>query len=92
MIGNSSMYGEVNKALAIWTGKAMPGWAEKVLEQIRMEQQQLRGQGHFLDGGCCGNAPQIFSGIMLGLDSSIKCFQAFLQSELKSGNLLATRC
>jgi len=24
-------------------GKAMPGWAEKILEQIRMEQQQLRG-------------------------------------------------
>ena len=36
-------------------GKAMPGWAEKVLEQIRMEQQQLRGQWHFLG---CGNAPQ----------------------------------
>ena len=57
------IHAEVNKALAIWTGKAMPGWAEK-----GMEQQQLRGQWHFLGCGCCGNAPQILSGIMLGLD------------------------
>ena len=91
MIGNSSMPGEVNKALAIWRGRQCRAGPRKSWSKFAWSNSNYEDSGISWVVDVVGMHPKIFSGIMLGLDSSIKCFQAFLQSELKSGNL-ATRC
>ena len=68
MIVNSSMRGEVNKALGIWRGRPCRAGPRKSWSKFAWSNSNFEGQGHFLGCGCCGNAPQIFSGIMLGLD------------------------
>ena len=68
MIGNSSMHGEVSKALAIWRGRQCRAGPRKSWSKFAWSNSNYEDSGISL---FVGMHPKIFSGIMLGLDQYV---------------------
>ena len=68
MIGNSSMRGEVNKALAIWRGRPCRAGPRKSWSKFAWSNSNYEDSGISWVVDVVGMHPKIFSGIILGLD------------------------
>ena len=84
MIGNSSMHGEVSKALAIWRGWQCRAGPRKSWSKFAWNNSNYEDSGI---SWVVGMHPKIFSGIMLGLDQMFSSlFAICFEIRKPSGN------